>query len=127
MVHPPPKTKPGSVSLFHVCDVLFPQVRISLTKTDHFQLSSPGDQNLCVCGNEAKSVKYVITPVQLGHIPLKVTVQNVVPSLCGDPSKETPLGISETVTRMLLVEVHAFVRHFELWQTRGNLKKSGSL
>ncbi|KAK3735720.1 hypothetical protein QZH41_010157, partial [Actinostola sp. cb2023] len=79
-------------------------VRISLTKTDHFQLSSPGDQNLCVCGNEAKSVKYVITPVELGHIPLKVTVQNVVPSLCGDPSKETPLGISETVTRMLLVE-----------------------
>ncbi|KAK3727995.1 hypothetical protein QZH41_015943 [Actinostola sp. cb2023] len=31
-------------------------VRIRLTKTDHFQLSSPGDQKLCVCGNEAKSV-----------------------------------------------------------------------
>ncbi|KAK3709154.1 hypothetical protein QZH41_018067 [Actinostola sp. cb2023] len=79
-------------------------VRIRLTKTDHFQLSSPGDQKLCVCGNEAKSVKYVITPVQLGHIPLKVTVQNVVPSLCENPSEEAPLGISDAVIRKLLVE-----------------------
>ena len=85
---------------------MFSQVRIRLTKTDHFQLNSTADPKLCVCGNEAKSVKYVITPVQLGHIPLKVTVQNVAASLCENSSDEAPLGISDAVTRKLLVEVY---------------------
>ncbi|KAK3754169.1 hypothetical protein QZH41_007962 [Actinostola sp. cb2023] len=57
-------------------------VRISLTKTDHFQLSSPGDQNLCVCGNEAKSVnlkvydKNIPTVISYVQMYLNSTNQN---------------------------------------------------
>jgi len=49
----------------------------------------------------------VIKPSEIGKIPFKVTVKNVVPSLCKNPSDEPPLGISDTTTNVLRVEVTA--------------------
>nr|BAJ05271.1 alpha-2-macroglobulin [Diadumene lineata] len=79
-------------------------VRLRLSNSSQFDLSSPVDHRLCICGNEAKSVKYVITPRHLGNIPLQVTVETVQPSLCQNASDEAPLGVSDAVKRKLLVE-----------------------
>jgi len=82
------------------------QVRVQLRNPSELQLISSNDQRLCICGDEVKSVKHVIKPSEVGQIPFTVTVKNVLPSLCKNPSDEPLVGaISDTVARAIRVEV----------------------
>ncbi|EDO33392.1 predicted protein, partial [Nematostella vectensis] len=47
-------------------------IRINLAKSDFFELHSADNRSVCVCGNEAKSVQFTLTPKKLGPMPLRV-------------------------------------------------------
>ena len=73
--------------------------------TQEFRLTSASSYNLCLCGNEAKSVNFTIVATKLGRIPLTVTGKDVQQSVCSNASSEASIGVIDTVRRKLLVEV----------------------
>ena len=58
-----------------------------------------------MCSNEAKSVAFTILPKNLGHINLTVVAKNIDSSVCKKDVKQVTLGITDAVSRKLLVEV----------------------
>ncbi len=56
---------------------------------------------MCVCGEDAKSVKFKIIPNKLGFIPLTVKAITSKAALCAKPT----VYAADAVTRKLLVEV----------------------
>ena len=70
-----------------------------------YRTISNASYDICVCSNEAKSVRFNIVPKKLGQIPLAVLAKDVDSSACGKDVEQMSLGVSDAVVRKLLVEV----------------------
>ena len=70
-----------------------------------YKTISNASYDICVCSNEAKSVRFNIVPKKLGQIPLAVVAKDVDSSACGKDVEQMSLGVSDAVVRKLVVEV----------------------
>ena len=81
------------------------QIRLSLENSFDYRITSNVSHEICVCSNEAKSVRFSIVPKKLGQIPLAVVAKDLDTSVCGQGVEQMSLGVSDAVIRKLLVEV----------------------
>lgn len=66
-------------------------------------------RSVCVCSNEAISVRFNIVPKKLGEIPLTVVAKDINSSMCDEGVEQFALGVTDAVTRKLLVEVQLVI------------------
>ena len=66
-------------------------------------------RSVCVCSNEAISVRLDIVPKKLGEIPLTVVAKDIDSSMCDEGVEQLALGVTDAVTRKLLVEVQLVI------------------
>jgi len=81
------------------------QIRLDLQESLYYRILSNSSQSVCVCSNEARSVRFNIVPKKLREIPLTVIAKDVNSSVCDEGVEQMVLGVSDAVTRKLLVEV----------------------
>ena len=86
----------------------FLQIRLGLEDSLNYRILSNASFDICVCSNEAKSVRFNIVPKKLGQIPLQVVAKDVDSSACGKDIEQMTLGVTDAVKRKLLVEVPYF-------------------
>ena len=87
----------------------FLQIRVMLETTDDFIAKSGTSSKICVCGNEAKTIKFSIKPKKLGRIPITVKAVSVSVNVCANNLKlAKQIGAADAVRRKLLVEVRKF-------------------
>lgn len=55
------------------------------------------------------SVRFNIVPKKLREIPLTVIAKDVNSSVCDEGVEQMALGVTDAVTRKLLVEVHVWI------------------
>ena len=79
---------------------------MNLQDSLYYKILSNTSRTVCVCSNEAMSVRFNIVPKKLGEIPLTVVAKDVDSSVCDEGVEQMALGVSDAVTRKLLVEVH---------------------
>ena len=91
------------------------QIRLDLQESLYYRILSNSSQSICVCSNEAMSVRFNIVPKKLREIPLTVVAKDVNSSVCDEGVQQMSLGVTDAVTRKLLVEV----------RTRLMLKRKG--
>ena len=87
------------------CETLFLQIRLGLEDSLDYRILSNSSYDVCVCSNEAKSVRFNIVPKKLGKMPLKVVAKDVASSVCQKGIEQMTLGVTDAVIRKLLVEV----------------------
>ena len=87
------------------------QIRLDLQDSLYYRIISNTSHTVCVCSNEARSVRFNIVPKKLGEIPLTVIAKDINSSVCDEGVQQMALGVTDAVTRKLLIEVRiAFVR-----------------
>ncbi|KAJ7371501.1 endopeptidase inhibitor [Desmophyllum pertusum] len=79
-------------------------IRMNLQDSLYYKILSNTSRTVCVCSNEAMSVRFNIVPKKLGEIPLTVVAKDVDSSVCDEGVEQMALGVSDAVTRKLLVE-----------------------
>ena len=92
------------------------QIRLDLQDSLYYRILSNNSHTVCVCSNEARSVRFNIVPKKLGKIPLTVIAKDVDSSVCGEGVQQMAVGVTDAVKRELLVEVHhckLYVRQLE--------------
>ena len=57
------------------------------------------------------SVRFNIVPKKLGEIPLTVVAKDVDSSVCDEGVEQLALGVTDAVTRKLLVEVQLMIQY----------------
>jgi len=85
--------------------MLILQIRLDLQESLYYRILSNSSQSVCVCSNEAMSVRFNIVPKKLREIPLTVIAKDVNSSVCDEGVEQMVLGVTDAVTRKLLVEV----------------------
>ena len=85
------------------------QIRLDLQESLYYRIVSNSSQSVCVCSNEAMSVRFNIVPKKLREIPLTVIAKDVNSSVCDEGVEQMALGVTDAVTRKLLVEVHVWI------------------
>lgn len=79
-------------------------IRLSLEESLYYRIVSNNSRSVCVCSNEAISVRLDIVPKKLGEIPLTVVAKDIDSSMCDEGVEQLALGVTDAVTRKLLVE-----------------------
>ncbi|XP_078348546.1 C3 and PZP-like alpha-2-macroglobulin domain-containing protein 8 isoform X2 [Oculina patagonica] len=79
-------------------------IRLDLQDSLYYRILSNYSHTVCVCSNEARSVRFNIVPKKLGEIPLTVIAKDVNSSVCDEGVEQMALGVTDAVTRKLLVE-----------------------
>ncbi|XP_020628880.1 alpha-2-macroglobulin-like isoform X2 [Orbicella faveolata] len=79
-------------------------IRLDLQESLYYRILSNSSQSVCVCSNEAMSVRFNIVPKKLREIPLTVIAKDVNSSVCDEGVEQMVLGVTDAVTRKLLVE-----------------------
>lgn len=85
------------------------QIRLDLQESLYYRILSNSSQSVCVCSNEARSVRFNIVPKKLREIPLTVIAKDVNSSVCDEGIEQMVLGVTDAVTRKLLVEVRVWL------------------
>lgn len=79
-------------------------IRLTLEESLYYRIVSNKSRSVCVCSNEAISVRFNIVPKKLGEIPLTVVAKDINSSMCDEGVEQFALGVTDAVTRKLLVE-----------------------
>lgn len=85
------------------------QIRLDLQESLYYRILSNASHTVCVCSNEAMSVRFNIVPKKLHEIPLTVIAKDVNSSVCDEGVEQMALGVTDAVTRKLLVEVRVWL------------------
>nr|XP_034367733.1 pregnancy zone protein-like [Arvicanthis niloticus] len=84
------------------------RIRVDLENSPDFLAAPVGDHenSHCICGNERKTVAWVVTPKSLGEVNFTATAEALQsPELCGNKLTEVPtLGQKDTVVKPVIVE-----------------------